>query len=461
MQEHKVDNTQLFNATYVENESADCVELKSAGGYVRSGKNKLQCQITATLYYQPYPRIEYVCVCHAQFDGAWEIMQNATKIKIADEYFDVLLLSHVPDVDGIGQSRATYVQKTTAIVLGTCKTRLTELRLHIYNFEQFFSHRFYFVKEGSRNARLDYIRLRYKDFYIEMRHVLKSTEQTQKLKNSVGFGITHVAKISHETGKEFCPSDVERHIKALGLTLSFLRGSLNFVPLISGYHNGNLVYESWDVPLARWDNQHNIFDVLIHPDGNTNYIEELFTKFTQYIDTSDDNSWSDYEFLNRVIVTYNQANMSRYIPNSIILVQVALETIAYQYLVLRNQHISKDGYTSLKYESDKFRLLFGYLGISADMSTYSAVLAKKLSNSGKAKYDIPWLLTEMRNAYIHADNSKSKNNALEGDDALQYLQIFLYVLELTILAIIGYSGYHRNRLKNPLPGIVERVPWAK
>lgn len=455
------DTNQLFNATYVEDEQADHVVLKSALGYVRSGKKKVQCLITATLYYQPHPNIQFECVSVDANVDDWKIMQNATQIKFADAYFDVLLLSQVPGIDEDGRYCVTYAQKTNAIVQGTDTTHVDELRLHIYNFEQFFSHRFHFTKEGSMSTRLDYVRLYYKEFDIDMKHVLKSIEQTRKLKNSVGFGITHVAKITHETGKEFYPSDVERHIKALGLMLSFLRGSLNFVPLISGYHNGNLVYESWNVPLARWNNQHNIFDVWTHPDGNTNYIEELFPKITQYIDASDDNSWRDYEFLNRVIVTYNQANMSRYIPNSIILVQVALEIIAYQYLVIRTQYISKEGYTSLKYESDKFRLLFGYLGISADVSTYSTVLAKKLSKSGKAKYDIPWLLTEMRNAYIHADNSKSKNNALDGDDTLQYLQVLLYVLELTILAVVGYNGHHRNRLKNAVPGTVERVPWAK
>ena len=461
MTELQEDNNQLFNATYIEDEQADRVVLKSALGYVRSGKKKIKCQIVATLYYQPHPRIEFQCVCAEVVVSAWSIMQNATQIKFMDAYFDVLVLSQVPDFDESGRYCVTYVQKTTAIVLGTDTTNVDELRLHIYNFERFFSHRFLFVKQGSSSTRLDYVRLQYKEFDIEMRHVLKSTEQTQKMKNSVGFGITHLVKITHQTSKTFCPHDALRHTKALGLTLSFLRGSLNFVPLISGHKNGELVYESWTVPLARWHNDQNIFDVWTHPDGDTNYIEQLFPKFTQYIDALDDDSWQDYEFLHRVVVTYNQANTSIYIPNSIILVQVAFETIAYQYIVERTKYVSKEGYTSLKYEADKFRLLFGYLSISADVSTYSTELAQKLSKSGKTKYDIPRLLTEMRNAYIHADNSQSKNNALEGDDTLQYLQVLLYVLELTILAVIGYDGYHRNRLRNTAPGTVERVPWAK
>ncbi len=461
MTEPQADNNQLFNAEYVENEQADHVKLKTAVGYVRSEKNKIKCQIFATLYYQPHPSIQFRCVSVDANAYNWKIMQDATEIKFADAYFDVLVLSQVPDIDENGRYCVTYVQKTMAIVQGTDTTNVDELRLHIYNFEQFFSHRFHFVKQGSSSTRLDCVRLQYKEFDIEMRHVLKSTEQTQKMKNSVGFGITHLVKITHQTGKAFCPHDVLRHTKALGLTLSFLRGSLNFVPLISGHKNGELVYESWTVPLERWHNYQNIFDVWTHPDGDTNYIEELFPKFTQYIDSLNDDSWQDYEFLRRAVVTYNQANVSTYVPNSIILVQVAFETIAYQYIVERTKYMSKEGYTSLKYEADKFRLLFGYLGISADVSNYSTELAQKLSKSGKTKYDIPRLLTEMRNSYIHADNSQSKNNALEDDETFQYLSVFLYVLELTILAVIGYDGYHRNRLRNTAPGTVERVPWAK
>jgi hypothetical protein len=457
----QADDELTWNSTYVEDEHADKVVLKSGLGVVRSGKDKLKCQIEATLYYQPYPRIEFRCVCVENLANALDIMLNATQIKFVDAYLDVLVLSQVPDIDENGRYCVTYVQKTMAIVKGTDKTNVDELRLHIYNFEQFFSHRFHFLKQGSRRTRLDYVRLQYKEFDIEMRHVLKSTEQTQKMKNSVGFGITHHVKITHQTGKAFCPHDVLRHTKALGLTLSFLRGSLNVVPLISGLKNGELVYESWAVPLERWQYYQNIFDVWTHPDGGTNYIEELFPKFTQYIDSSNDDSWQEYEFLRRVVVTYNQANVSTYVPNSIILVQVAFETIAYQYLVERNKYMSKEGYTSLKYEADKFRLLFGYLGISADVSNYSTDLAQKLSKSGKTKYDIARLLTEMRNSYIHADNVQSKNNALEGDDALQYLSVLLHILELTILAVIGYQGYYRNRLKNPHPGEIERVPWAK
>jgi hypothetical protein len=37
----------------------------------------------------------------------------------------------------------------------------------------------------------------------------------------------------------------------------------------------------------------------------------------------------------------------------------------------------------------------------------------------------------------------------------------ILITDLNILAIIEYQGYYRNRLKNPHPGEVERVPWAK
>lgn len=457
----QADDELTWNSTYVEDEHADKVVLKSGLGVVRSGKDKLKCQIEATLYYQPYPRIEFRCVCVETCANAPDIMLTATQMKFTDEYFDVTVMSGCPEIDDNDQLCARYVLKTSSTVLGKDSTQVDELRLHIYNFEQFLSNRIYIVEQGRRISRLDYVRPCASGFEIEMRHVLKSTEQKAKMQNVVGFGMTHVAKITHSSGTEFCVKDALCHINAFGLTLSFLRGSFNFPSLISGYKAGGLVYESWSFPFERWHNHHNSFDVWSHPDQNTHYIDEIFAKFIEYIDTPNEDSNQNYKFLQRIIVTYVQANMSRYIPNSYILVQVAFETIAYQFIVERNKYMSKVGYTSLKYEADKFRLLFGYLGISADVSNYSTDLAQKLSKSGKTKYDIPRLLTEMRNSYIHADNLQSKNNALEGDDALQYLSVLLHILELTILAVIGYQGYYRNRLKNPRPGEVERVPWAK
>jgi hypothetical protein len=165
-----------------------------------------------------------------------------------------------------------------------------------------------------------------------------------------------------------------------------------------------------------------------------------------------DSNWR--QTFQEVIYWYLNANQSqRGIDAGIILTQAALERLSYEFSVQDKKVISAKGFKDI-WASDKFRLMFSSIDIPLQISSDSSDL---LSMSRNLNWlDAPHALTEIRNSLVHPEH---RQRGQLSDAYYDAWNLGLWYLEMSILAICGYSGTYGNRLKQRHVGEVENVPW--
>jgi hypothetical protein len=98
-------------------------------------------------------------------------------------------------------------------------------------------------------------------------------------------------------------------------------------------------------------------------------------------------------------------------------------------------------------------MLFSSLDIPLDIPTETP---KILQMGKKINWlDAPHALTEIRNSLVHPESERGKYNEI----IFEAWKLSLWYLEMSILAICGYTEKYGNCLKERLQGEVEDVPW--
>jgi hypothetical protein len=99
---------------------------------------------------------------------------------------------------------------------------------------------------------------------IDIDAVPESFDIYSTLSRTGGIGITNVGTIRKTDGSEVRFEDVDRLLNALYWWLSLLRGERTGPMLISGEHNGDVVWEIWNAPnLARWSGRNSWLPVML------------------------------------------------------------------------------------------------------------------------------------------------------------------------------------------------------
>jgi len=193
-------------------------------------------------------------------------------------------------------------------------------------------------------------------------------------------------------------------------------------------------------PSSTWFSKHN-----------PQQAEDLFPLFAKRWQQSEE--WKDC--LNTVVYWYARANSagpSPGIDTGIILAQVALERLAFHYLVLVKRSHTINQFKKLR-ASERLRLLFKKLRIPLAISKASpGLLEKKTINKS---HDAPHALTIIRNNLVHP----IKKDSIDGC-YLDAWKLSLWYLELSILALCGYNGSYINRLTASTINELEPVPWS-
>ena len=137
----------------------------------------------------------------------------------------------------------------------------------------------------------------------------------------------------------------------------------------------------------------------------------------------------------------------------------ALETLGWAILVVQEKWLTGDrhpnrgrgGYERLV-AADRLRLLLRWAGFSTDTpASFPNMTARATEKNGKE--DNAELIAWTRNRVVHPD----KHDQLPDGLSSEAWMVAMWYTELTILKLLGYSGYYRNRLNAET---VERVPWA-
>ncbi|HSY93348.1 MAG TPA: hypothetical protein VK812_18440 [Candidatus Binatus sp.] len=184
---------------------------------------------------------------------------------------------------------------------------------------------------------------------------------------------------------------------------------------------------------------------------------EIFPEFSRLMG---DSQWR--ERIRTAVYWYLRADTNHVGPDgAIILLQAALETLAWHILVRHRRAISEEGFLKLP-AADQLRLLLN----SCSIPLQSPALLARLSAAARGKkgqqdwVDGPQAFVAVRNQLVHP---RRKPRRLEGGPSYyEVLQLGKWYLELVLLRTFGFNGLYANRLKIPrYAGDVELVPWVE
>lgn len=339
-------------------------------------------------------------------------------------------------------------KKEPVTIIGNESTTVRYIIFHIFNFKDITSDKNipYIVAEAISS--ISRIELADKNWSIII-NTLPSTHDTFKLLNEEGgYGLTHVGRIQRNDNNTFTIADTAFVLDALTYFLSFAKGCW-CAPLcpVGINEKGRRVWESLCSPKERWLTPFSWFD----PYQSSN-LSRLFPLF--FARWADDN-WKDA--LKESIYWYLKANIpARGIDAGIILIQAALDRLAFEYSVIDKKLISAKGYKDLR-TSDCLRMLFSSLSIPLEIPPELSALTNLASKQKLNWVDAPHAITEIRNALVHPDHKLRNDIRSVVFDAWN---LGLWYIEMVILAICKYSGTYDNRLKFQSHNRTEKVPWA-
>lgn len=333
------------------------------------------------------------------------------------------------------------------MVVGTESTQMTRVVFHIFNFVDFRGTRRTTEQSGMKIHPIEYLDLVYDEWKVELKSLLSTREDIKKLKQEGGYRLTHIGEIQKVDQTSFTGKDADDYLHALRFFLSFAKGGWCEPICAVGFDDlENRVWESWSSPREPWHTLLSWFDPY-----HSSQLAILFPNFMKRW-TNDD--WQ--EALKEAIYWYLNANFSsRGIDAGIILAQAAIERLSYEYSVKEKKLLTLKGFKDL-WASDKFRLLFSSLRTPLDIPPETPNL-QSLASSGQMNWlDAPHALTEIRNSLVHPEHKSRGQFKTAYHEAWN---LGLWYLEMTILAICGYSGTYGNRLKQRWVGQTEDVPW--
>jgi len=331
------------------------------------------------------------------------------------------------------------------IGVGNNTTQMDRVVFHLFNFVDFFGARRSSEQHNGNITGINHLDLACDNWNVELKSLVSTSEVFKTLKTEGGYQLTHIGCIRKKDGPTFLAEDADDCLYALQYFLSFAKGSWGEPVCAVGFDaSGNRVWESWASPKEPGQTPLSWFD--------SRTSEQLITLFPLFMKCWENDNWR--ETLHEVIYWYLSANQSsRGIDTGIILMQAAIERLAYEFVVRDKLLLTKQGFKDLR-ASDKFRLLFSSVKIPLDIPAETPEVTKLAKQFNWQ--DSPHALTEIRNSLIHPDH---KRRGQLDDVYYEAWKLGLWYLELGILAVCGYSGTYSSRLKFKLPGKIEDVPW--
>lgn len=273
----------------------------------------------------------------------------------------------------------------------------------------------------------------------------RTWDAVDSLKSQGGYVITHAGAIVRTDNGAFSTSQLDEVIAQLMYLLSFVMGRWTSPELCVGFgSNEYRVYESWGlgrcVP-GYWSSGLSFFDEF-HPEIIEGVIPGLW-------DLLNDNHWR--QPMRDVIYWYLHANGSNSglgIDARFMFSQVALELLSWTYLVTDKNVLSKGKFKKLT-AREAINMLLQELCLTTEIPRTMTSLACEWEDSAHA-------ITSIRNSLVHPE----KEGQLSGDVYWEVLTLSLWLIEVVVLKMSGYTGSYSNRLVPRVAGQVSRVPWA-
>lgn len=250
------------------------------------------------------------------------------------------------------------------------------------------------------------------------------------LRKNREYEITHVGIISKKDNKSFNTNEITEIISNIEWYLSFCSAQSVFIPIQIGFKKESKVWENYvikNMSVTHFQDNHGWVPLGAVEDFN-NFFPKVATQLGQEL-------WSDV--LKVVLNWYLEIKNNGMIENKIISTQVALEQLAWAYLVNQEQMLDKEAYKKLR-ASDILRLFCYQLKISREIIAEDAnEFVKKYNNDGV------FMFVDFRNNLVHPEKKMNSNQSDIDFQYTVYLQ-GLYFLEMALTRICGYKGEYEK-----------------
>jgi hypothetical protein len=271
----------------------------------------------------------------------------------------------------------------------------------------------------------------------------KNKDVIGQLERSRGYCITHIGSIQRKDNQTFWVEEVENCIKGINWFLSFAAGRFVGICVLEGFNEDNKEWSKYQAPsISAWNKP-----ITWLPKLDSESLESLFPLV---LEKHKDPLWN--KVLWEVSSWYIDSQSETFIEKKVVSVQVALETLAWVYLIEEgNSDISRTRFNKVNAAKNMGDLL-------QELSIDSAI-PDQLAEFREYYDDGPHLFATFRNDIVHPSR---KPKFKETKAKFQILNLGIWYLEMAILGILGYQGKYANRLKFPMwEGEYEYVPWIK
>jgi len=430
-----------------------CYDFKNHNGYVSLVQN-LPCSFILR-------EEEFNCQAEIVLDSNCSVyVKTEIQLDIKQSFVFISSMSDITNIILNGQKIPAFISKISSSsgdstitfspseepfpLLGGDETRLSKVIFHLFNFKDRIGTS---RKEIESGDSIGVTKLASSKWKVEL-HETSNAEKTEFQKNSI-HTLTHVCCLSREDSTEFDGKSAQKILNELRIFFTFSQGVFCSPVMPVGYDiNENRVWAVGSSPDKTEKSAMSWFD--------PHHSDQLAQLFPHFISKLEDARWGDT--FHKIIYWYARSNNTsgRGIDTGIILTQIAVERLAYEYAVNHKKMIESKGFKDLK-ASDKLRLLFASLDIPIAIPPNMLKIQKVASKFGYI--DSPYFLTEIRNSIVHPEH-KRKNDF--SDLYYDAWRLGMWYLELAILRLCNYEGTYASRLSNEhYVGEVEDLPWHK
>jgi len=410
-------------------------------------KEELKGIAEIKLIFLPRPRININV--RSEFDSFIHFKSILTETRsISINGHDIPVFATSLSTPTSGKTKMTFTPFETPMPwIGDKTTRLSKVVFHLFNFKNTFGTTFQIIESENGHCRKNITELNSKKWTVEI-HNHDTSKTNEKLKENGGYGLSHVVGFARTDGGSFSAEEAEQLIGDLYLFFTFSHGAFCTAVLPVGFNEaGEVVWAQFNGPRQSNESQFYWFD----PD----HCEELAELFPKFLSILENEKWKDT--LHTVIYWYARSNNnSGGIDTGIVLTQIAIERLSFEYAVNQRKLLEAEGFKKLS-ASDKFRILFSSLNLPIEIPEILPDV-KTVAKSHNL-VDAPHILTKVRNSMVHSEHKKTENYS---EIYFDIWQLGLWYLELSILKLCDYEGTYANRLeKDHWVGTVENVPWCK
>lgn len=329
---------------------------------------------------------------------------------------------------------------------GDDNTKISKVVFHLFNYKDTRGTDRSVRELGQQKVTYPVTKMETAEWIIEV-HNYNTSDCIKQLKETGGYGLTHIGCFYRADSSQFDGKTAMTMLEHLHHLFTFSKGSFCSPVLAVGFNdNEQKVWELLNSPREPWSNPISWFD--------SHHCDQLVNLFPGFIEKFEDKTWGDT--LQKVLYWYARSAdpSGSGIDTGIILTQIAIERLAYEYSVNHKKMLDAEDFQKLK-ASNKFRLLFSSLGIPMVISESQTEIHKVAKIFGYS--DAPHALTDIRNSLVHPKKNRDKELK---DVYYEAWALGLWYLELAILSICNYHGTCFNRLSGELwVGNVENVPW--